>query len=149
MNVLPERTESVGTRAARAWITCHGHRKPVHPLRSPLWSMCLIQWWFSNKISLVFFLFLFWLFPYFFCKSIRTKSPREIRQFNSRKCYIWSKMNLEAVLFPETWSRFFVSFRHINRKWGIFERLHQLRFWPKDLISYIFMKTTWNERQFV
>lgn len=106
MNVLAEWTERLGTHTASAWITCHGHRKPVHPMHRFLWSTFLIQRWFSNEISLDF------------CKH--KSNPRGRRSGNSiLGNAVWGKMNPEAVLFPETRSCFLVSFRHIDTQWEI------------------------------
>lgn len=106
MNVLAEWTERWGTHTASAWITCHGHQKPVRPMHRFLWSTFLIQRWFSNKISLDF------------CKH--KSDPRGRRSGNSiLGNAVWGKMNPEAVLFPETRSCFLVSLRHIDIQWEI------------------------------
>lgn len=85
----------------------HWHQKPVCPMQSFLWSMFFIQRWFSNKISL----------DYYQHKS----SPQWRRSGNSiLGNAVWGKVNLVAALFPETWSCVFVSFIHIDMKWGIF-----------------------------
>lgn len=97
---LPEGTERLGTPAARAWLTCPWHQKTGCPIESLLWSMSLIQRWFSNKIGLDY------------CKH--KSNPRGRRSSNPiLGNAVWSKINLVAVLFPETWSCVF-SFFHTH-----------------------------------